>query len=73
MILVVRCNNVFTQSIDIPCRGDRWAHSGFKELYRDELGYPEAEVAAGGSAEDRPRDPRNEPKDPRKGSPRYGH
>uniref|UniRef100_A0A6A7FVN3 Serine/arginine repetitive matrix protein 1-like isoform X1 n=2 Tax=Hirondellea gigas TaxID=1518452 RepID=A0A6A7FVN3_9CRUS len=70
-------------------RGDRWAHSGFKELYRDELGYSEPEQqpsggAAGGdggsaaNAEDgphkgrepqTPRDPRAEPRDPRRSSP----
>lgn len=59
-------------------RGDRWAHSGFKELYRDELGYepepPQPPADDGGDVKQRdpreaggppPRDPRGEPRDPR--------
>ncbi|XP_018014007.1 serine/arginine repetitive matrix protein 1 isoform X2 [Hyalella azteca] len=64
-------------------RGDRWAHSGFKELYRDELGYepepparpsPPAEGQKRGDSRQRdrpvPRDPRAQPRDPRRASPR---
>ncbi|KAF2360459.1 hypothetical protein FHG87_008785 [Trinorchestia longiramus] len=64
-------------------RGDRWAHSGFKELYRDELGYepepparspPPGATAKRGDSRSRdrppPRDPRAQPRDPRRPSPR---
>ena len=55
----------------------RWVHSGFKELYREELGYSDLadlspdEKEKSGRSSSKPRDPRTSPRsrDPR-GSPR---